>query len=85
MQELALPAGVHGGGVVSVARDDPLGGEEPVDANGAASVDAAGGDSHLGPEAHPVAVRHPAISGKAHKSWAKCVQGFSFALRLGSG
>merc|ERR550539_1636268 len=30
VQELALPAGVDGGGVVSVSGDDPLGGEQPV-------------------------------------------------------
>merc|ERR1719414_2612565 len=43
VEELSLSAGVDCGGVESVAGDDPLGGEEAVDADGAARVDPARG------------------------------------------
>ena len=61
VEELSLSAGVDRGGVESVAGDDPLGGEEAVDADGAARVDPPGGDAHLRTQAHPVAVGHPAM------------------------
>ena len=58
--DVALLAGrVFASGIVD-APEHPLGGEQALDADGAAGVDAAGGDADLGPEAQPETVSKPA-------------------------
>ena len=57
--DVALLAGRVFASRIVDAPEHPLGGEQALDADGAAGVDAAGGDADLGPKAQPETVSKP--------------------------
>lgn len=67
MQEVPLSLGViHGG--VSLAVEDPLGGEQSLHSNRPAGMDASSADAHFGSQTQAVAVGHPSRAVDEHAS-----------------